>query len=393
MPSSDHPPARWFASAARLGAVALLLTGFLCTCDRAQRTPDVGERTPGVRQPLAYATGFSIDRYANYVRLSVNAARPGATDTLRYYLYAGAEPPPDLPPGGLAVATPVRRVVLTSTTDLPLLEALDRTATLVGFPQPAYAASPWVAEGVAAGRIRDLGGAEQLPPGPVLAVRPDLVVGYATGADPYAALHRVGLPVVMNGSWLEAHPLGRAEWIKFVAAFYGLDEAADRVFDRIRRAYEATAARAAAAGHRPRVLAGSLYRDVWYAPGGGSYMARLFADAGLDYAWATTAQTGSLSLGLESALVEAQRAERWVLPTTATTLGALLAENPHYAALPPVTADRVYATGLPRGARRWSFFEHGSLRADLVLADLVRIGHPRLGVADSLTFYRQLSAE
>jgi iron complex transport system substrate-binding protein len=47
--------------------------------------------------------------------------------------------------------------------------------------------------------------------------------------------------VMFNGDWTEQSPLGKAEWIKFFGALYGLDSKANSVFE-IEKEYNATLA-------------------------------------------------------------------------------------------------------------------------------------------------------
>lgn len=55
--------------------------------------------------------------------------------------------------------------------------------------------------------------------------------------DPYAQrVSQSGIPVLFNNEWMETSLLARAEWIKFVAAFYN-KTLADSIFDDIALRY------------------------------------------------------------------------------------------------------------------------------------------------------------
>ena len=46
--------------------------------------------------------------------------------------------------------------------------------------------------------------------------------------DTYAQrVTQAGIPVLFNNEWMESSLLARAEWIKFVAAFYNKEDIAD----------------------------------------------------------------------------------------------------------------------------------------------------------------------
>ena len=78
-----------------------------------------------------HARGFDIDYSEAYPILSIN----GSADTTRYALLPASEAPPA---EFIPVRTPVRRLVVTSTTHLGLVELLDARDQLVGIGQADY---------------------------------------------------------------------------------------------------------------------------------------------------------------------------------------------------------------------------------------------------------------
>jgi iron complex transport system substrate-binding protein len=146
-------------------------------------------------------------------------------------------------------------------------------------------------------------------------------VGFAVGGQnrAYEVLRQSGIPVVYDSDWTEETPLGKAEWIKFFAPFFGLEKEGDRIFDTIENSYNEAKEIAKEAENQPTVLCGALFKDVWYLPGGGSWAARFLADANADYLWADTEEVGSLSLSIESVLDKAQEADFWISPSQFTT--------------------------------------------------------------------------
>jgi iron complex transport system substrate-binding protein len=51
-------------------------------------------------------------------------------------------------------------------------------------------------------------------------------------------LKTAGIPAVINGEYVEQHPLGRAEWIKFTGAMLGKWDEAAEIFAGIKADYE-----------------------------------------------------------------------------------------------------------------------------------------------------------
>src|SRR5690606_19450658 len=111
-------------------------------------------------------------------------------------------------------------------------------------------------------------------------------------ADNYRTMLDGGFSVAVNGEWTEDTPLARAEWIKFSALFVGRVAEAERIFDAIASEYERLVQITAEVSARPLVFAGNEFQGTWYVPGGGSYLAEFFHDAGARYVWDDDISTG-----------------------------------------------------------------------------------------------------
>ena len=346
-----------------------------------------------LQDSVVHAQGFSITNYPNYKEIKVTASLPGATDTLHYILYPKHLPKPKVETNAIFIKTPVRSIVVTSTTDIPMLEALAVDSLLIGFPQTQYISSTRTKNRVASGAIAELGNEQNINLEALVDLSPDLVVGFSTSGKntKYELLKRSGIPTVINGSWLEQHPLGRTEWIKFIGAFFDKGKKATEVFNSIKKEYDLNHNLVRSLSYRPTILPGSLYKDVWYVPGGQSYMATFYKDAGLQYAWENTAQTGSLSLSLETVIEKAHKAELWVTTKTVTTLKDLYAENSKYELFTSFQNKNVYSTFSNTNGIGTDFYELGSLRPDLILKDLIKIGHPQILPNHDLYFFKKLN--
>lgn len=342
---------------------------------------------------ISYAKGFSIATYETHHEIKVNAPWPGSKDTLRYILYPKNSPKPLIQKEAQFIGTPVGSVVVTSTTDIPLLEALKIDTLLTGFPQTQYISSKKTKKRVLSGNIKELGNEQNLNIEALLSLSPELVISFlTTGKNAnFKLLKESGIPIVVNGSWLEQHPLGRAEWIKFVAAFFNKEKEAQQMFDAIKENYEQSIKLVTQSQTSPVVLSGSLYKDVWYVPGGNSYMARFYKDANFTYPWSENQQTGSLSLSIESVLEKAKDAQFWITTKTLNSLDDLYQENDRYQLFSSFQNKNVYSTFNNEGDAGTNFYELGSLRPDLILKDMIKIGHPEVLPDYDLFFFKQLN--
>src|SRR5690606_39228304 len=199
-------------------------------------------------------------------------------------------------PGVLTVAVPLQRAATMTTTNLSHFVALGALDALVGIGGGRYVCSPAIRERLRAGSIRAVGEDVNVDVEALTAIRPDLVFTYVVGGSSdggMAKLAEAGISSVVEGSYMEETPLGRAEWIKFTAAFFGMESRADSLFAEVDGAYRSLAARARGAARKPTVFVGAPFGGVWSMPGGRTYVARLLEDAGADYPWASDSTRGS----------------------------------------------------------------------------------------------------
>lgn len=344
-----------------------------------------------------YATGFSAEHTrAGVIYLKVNSPWPGADRDYRYALVPREQLGQyQLPMDSLdgIIPIPAGRVILTSTTHIPSLEALGMEERLVGFPGLDYISSPRTRERIASGDIQELGANEQLNTERVLALDPELVVGFGVSGAPgsYKVLGASGIPVVYNADWMEEDPLGKAEWIVFFGLLFGKEQAARQAFDTIEKAYLDARQLARTAERAPKVLSGALYRDVWYLPGGNSWAARFIRDANGDYLWGETPDRGSLALSLESVLEKGADADIWIAPSQYTTYEEMARANAHYRQFRPFRERRLFTYARSRGpGKGLLYFEQGPGRPDLVLKDLIYWFHPGLLEAYEPVFFQPL---
>ncbi len=374
--------------------ILALISAVLMGC--GERKGSDSPQPDPVETIVAHARGFTIQRNDGITTLEVNAPWPGSKRSFKYLL---------VPKERLAtmrfaadaydaiIGVPVEKMVLTSTTHIPALEALGELDALVGFPNTDLISSPEARKLVAQGRVKDLGVNEGVNTEIALSLEPEVVMGFGINDTNrgYETLIQAGIAVVYNGDWVEQTPLGKAEWIKFFAPFFQKEVEADRVFSEIERAYTRTRELAQKAGHRPTVLTGGLYRDVWHVAGGESWLAHFLKDAHAHYLWEDRPGTGGIALGLEAVLAQARDAEFWLNPSYHTSYKELEAANPHYGQFEAFANRKVFSNAIEKGEKGGIvFYELAPQRPDLVLADLIHILHPELLPEHELRFFKPL---
>ncbi|ONH34757.1 ABC transporter substrate-binding protein [Protofrankia sp. BMG5.30] len=349
-----------------------------------------------VKSTFTHARNVTITYHGSYEILTVNQPYPGGKPESYVLVRCGA-PAPALT-GALAdaprVEVPIRSLYSASTTHLPLLTDLGRAEVLTGVANAASVVDAGIRGRIADGKVVEYAGGGQIDVEKVVTAQPDVLMTGGTDTPQYPAIRRAGGTVLANAEWLEGDPLGRAEWIKVMAALTGDEEKAAKVFEQITTDYTAIAARARAAGGPPvRVLPGSMYQGTWYMPAGGSYVGKLLADAGAVYPWADSRDTGSLELSFEAVYARGGDAPVWLTDGEWTTIGEAVAADSRYGTLAAVRGGRVWSNTLAIGPGGGNdYWERGVTRPDLVLGDLVAILHPDAVPGHRFAFYRQLPA-
>ena len=334
---------------------------------------------------VKHARGFSTELQDNGLKIiRVNNAWPDASRAFVYALVPRENP--ELAKElaldvDAIIQIPVERIIVTSTTHIPALEALGVESHIIGFPETKYVSSSATRYLIDRGEIADLGTNELLNTEMAIALEPELVVGFGIDNQnkAYKALERVGIPVVYNGDWTEETPLGKAEWVKFFGPFFDLESRADSIFNRIERNYKQAKELARTAGKRPTVLSGALYKDVWYLPAGESWAAKFIEDANAEYLWKDSNGTGSLSLSLESVLAKGHGADFWISPSQFVTYAEMEKANAHYLSFRPFQERKVFTFAGTKGSSGGLlYYEQAPGRPDIVLKDLIRVFHPGL---------------
>lgn len=342
---------------------------------------------------IKYAKGLAIYNHKGFTIMSIKNPWPNAARAYTYILKEKTGVIPDSLKEFPIINIPLQKIVVTSTTHIPSLEMLGVENTLIGFPHTDYISSEKVRKLVDDGKIKDVGSDQSLNTELLIELAPDALVGHGIDNNnpTFDNLQKNGLKVIINGDWNESSPLGKAEWIKFFGALYGLDAKANSIFKSIESNYKKTLQLAQNKKNKPTVFSGAIFENQWYMPQGNSWGALFLTDANSNYLWKETSGTGSLSLSFESVLLKAENADIWIGPGQFTSLAEMTASNPHYSQFRAFKTKNVYSYSAKKGKTGGViYYELAPNRPDLVLQDLVKILHPKLLPHHRLYFFEQL---
>lgn len=363
------------------------------SCTRPKKEAENFSAASAGQVKLKYARGFTITNLGNAKQVKVLYPFQGATSGYTYLLVKRGEAVPPHDKDTRIITIPLQTIVCTSTTHIPLLDYLNETDKLVGFPTTDYISSEKMRKRIDEGKVQELGIDKGLNLERMAMLKPDMVMGYTMSSDygQFKKMEALGVPVVLNAEYLEKHPLGRAEWIKFMAAFFDKEQEADTVFNAIEKSYNDAKSLADNTLFNPAVLSGIVYGDAWFLPGGKNYAAKLFKDAGCNYLWEADSSHGFLELSFESVYSKAKEADLWIGVGTFKNLNEIQASDYRYSKFKPFRQKQVYTYNARVGAKGGSeFLELGYLRPDFILKDLIKIAHPELLPDYDLYFHEKL---
>lgn len=345
------------------------------------------------KNSIQYSKGLEIYKHQGFSILKITNPWPDAKENFTYILQEKNGIIPDSLKQFTVIQIPIKSIVVTSTTHIPALELLGVENTLIGFPNTDYISSVKTRKLIDIGKVREVGVNENLNTEVLIDMQPDLIVSFGLNdSNPTLDnLQKSGLKVMLNGDWTEQSPLGKAEWIKFFGALYGLDSKANAIFSEIEKEYNSTLNLAKKVTTKPTVLSGAMYQKQWYVPQGESWASLFLKEAQSHYLWAETKGTGSLSVPFEAVLEKAKNAEFWIAPGDFSSLKEMTDSNPHYNQFSSFKNKKVYSYALNKGAKGGIlYFEVSPTRPDLVLKDLIKIFHPELLPDYKLFFFQKL---
>ncbi len=357
----------------------MLSLALLAGCGEEKTKAETGSVT------LEYATKFKIENLADNCKKVTDGEGRELLLVPR-----GQEAPSEYKDKDLPVInTPVKRVVALSTTQASLLRPLDELGSIVA---ATTAEESWfmdeMKEGLKSGKIELVGsGMGPLDFDKIVALKPDIVflnTGSAADTESLRKLEELKVPVAVDNAWLENDPLGRMEWVKFLAAFYEKGDKADQVFQNTVNKTEEITKKVASAKTKPKVLWGMIYQGKVYVPDGDSYAAKMIEMAGGDYLF--TDKKGGGEITLEEYYARGKEADIYMSDTLpqygVSSIAKITEQGKVLADLKTVKEGKVWCY------QPW-YYESLD-KTDEIIADLGAIFHPELFPDAELKQFKQL---
>ena len=347
--------------------------------------------TDGHTQPLQYAEYLHIVEYDGFTKVDIR----NPWDTLRtlhtYLLVDSHQPLPEHLPKGTIVRTPLSNALIYSSVHLSLLQQLDAAQCVGGICDVQYFNMlPQVKQAVLQGEITDCGSSMAPDVERIIDLHPDAIfLSPFENSGGYGAIEKLGIPLIECADYMETSPLGRAEWMRFYGRLVGKAAKADSLFALVEKNYHALTERASQAESRLKVIPDLKTGSTWYMPGGKSYIAGLYRDACVEYAFADDEHSGSVPLSFEAVFDKVGDADVWLFRYNREqdmTFAELANDFVGYTGLKAYKTGNVYACNTAKVA----YYEEIPFRPDYLLADLIQLFHPEIADMGGLRYFCKL---
>lgn len=342
------------------------------------------DRTGNDSSVIVCAQGIDIVRQDRYTVVEIKNPWSDGKLLQRYILLPRDSEVPSNLPEGAVVRTPITCALVYSGVHVNVIKELGHIASVKGVCDAQYFTLPEITEGVKNGAIMNAGSSMAPTKEVIIALNPDAIILSPYQNSDYRDLEKLGIPIIHCADYMETSPLGRAEWIKFFGELLGEPSKADSIYNDVVKGYTELTQIASSQTVKPKILSENIINGTWYVPGGHSYMAQLFADAGGEYAWSNIATAGSIPLDMPQVLEKAHDADVWLIKSFDATLSysKLKADNELNAEFKAFKERNIYFCN----TAATTFFQDFPFHPEVLLKEYIAIFHPQL-MPDYVTRY------
>lgn len=340
---------------------------------------------------LDYAENLEIIKYNNFTVATIRNPWDTTAVLNRYILVADSAELPASLPEGTVVRTPLKRGVVYSSVHIGLLDEIGAGEVVKGVCDSKYIVVPGFSEKISSGDVADCGIGTSPSIEKIISVNPDaIMLSPFENSGNYGKVGQLGIPIIECADYMEQHPLGRAEWMKFYGMLVGHEQEAEDLFARVQHDYNLLKATVDSCEIRPKVLIDRLYGQSWYVPGHHSTMATFIRDAGGENPFDAYEINGSVPLSAEKVLHEAADADVWLIrysQSTDMTMSQLAADNTIYTQFKAFKDNNVYGCNTTSSL----YYARVPFHPSLLLHDIISAVHPEMtdGVEEN-TYFKKL---
>jgi iron complex transport system substrate-binding protein len=276
--------------------------------------------------------------------------------------------------------------IVFSATYISFLAKINELNTIKGVTYSGGIFNTDIKNKLATREIIDIGSDNEPNKELILEINPDVIFSFPNNNN-LAWLNQFNIKNISVTEYLESHPLGQAEWIRFFGYLFHKEKLADSIFNAIESDYNKLAEQQLNKTNKPIVLGGELYDDSWTLPGGKSFTSKLISDAGGEFLSFGDSSTGSYKIDYEVILNNKKDINFWIFPTydyNTITKEYLLQKNPKYKFLSIIETNHIAVCNTAKSP----YFEQGIVEPNVILKDLINIFNNR---ADTNTYFKLIN--
>lgn len=357
-----------------------LLVFVLFSCTSNDEKSDETQKTS-----VKYAENFELIERKDYLELRI--LNPEIDEVERKYALVKRGVNASIPSDLEKIEVPIQKMGAFSTSFIGMIAELDACQSVGATTGENYIYNKAIKQQVKKKLTRCFSSEADIQAEFLLSKKINLLIYSGFGQDfpNEEKLKKIGVSCIPNYDWREQHPLAKAEWIKFFGALLDKQEMANSYFDEIENNYLSLKKQLKKSKTaKPKILVGLMFGDTWNAPAGQSFLARILADAQIDYIYKKEKGTGSLSLSLEKVAVDQANCSIWV-DANAQSKSELIQANSKFKVFKAYKNNKIYSYSHAMNY----FWEMNSLHPDWLLEDYAQIaGHLP---SKKLHFYKRIN--
>ena len=347
---------------------------------------------------LAYARGFNISYYDGFTRVCLRDPWDTLSIRKEYYLADKAllrQRPllaDSLSKRGILIGTPVQKAVIYTSVHTAMAEQMGLLERVCGVCEPEYITSDEVRKRIENGQIADLGQSSSPNIEKIIDLGAEVIIASPFENSGYGAAEKLGIPIVEAADYMENHPLGRTEWVKFYGLLFGCRQRADSLFSDTVQRYLRLKELAASVKTHPTFILERKWGQTWAVPSDGSYVGCMHRDAGASYIFSSLRGSASVHMNFEQVFDRGKDADFWFMKYSSKgdmSYKDLQREYQPYANFKAYKDLNIYGCN----TLVTTYYDDITLHPDRILADLIYIYHPELMPDHTLVYYFPLREE
>ncbi len=348
--------------------------------------------TSFVKIENSYAEHFEIKHYNDYTVLKIIKPWQNSENiSFEYFLVEKSKNIPEHIKEKTIIRTPIERIICMSTSHIVMIDAIGEVETIVGVSGKNYINNDHIQNNP---NILDVGFEQGLNYELILNLKPDIIMLYGVEGETAGyqkKLNELGIKTILNAEYLEATPLAKTEWIKFIAALYKREKDAEIIFDRIDTKYNELKSLVNSIDYRPKILTGLPWKDTWYISSGNSNLAHLIKDAGAEFLYNSDTLSDVMALDIETVVTQSSDADFWINIGNTNSKEEILMNDSRLDLINAFKKGKLYNNNaIVNKYGGNDYFESGIINPHIVLKDLIYIFHPETISKHKLKYYKKI---